>query len=150
MQSRTGQTDFHAELGGRIRRWLAALACGSKRHPCALPPHPGGFELRIRALHLPSGGQRVPTGCREVFGAVPEALLHTEELQRSELPTLCLLCFTTHCALLRHSSMLLDFGQRHLQGLTHKTFSLSDSVTNRIMAEPNTARTQLPDFQHGG
>lgn len=82
---------------------------------------------------------------------VLKALLYIEELEIraflcSALPTQYLLCCNTHCLFLR----LLGFGETYLQGFTHKIFSLSDSITNRKMAKPDTARTQPPNFQHGG
>lgn len=55
------------ELGIRIRRWLAALACGSKRHPSlplpTPPPNPGGSRAedprsapsRLRSRGLAQG-----------------------------------------------------------------------------------------------
>lgn len=52
------------ELGIRIRRWLAALACGSKRHPSLPPPHPGGpraEDLGSAPSQLRSGG--LAQGC---------------------------------------------------------------------------------------
>lgn len=150
------------ELGIRIRRWLAALACGSKRHPSLSPP-----QSRV----IPSWGSGLCTftavvwgpcpsmqrGCLEVWTPCAQGPSVRWGARDQSLPTQC--ASYTVSALLQHAlpvlmalkyRRLLGFGKRYLQGFTYKMFSLSDSITNRKMAKPDTARTQLLDFQHGG
>lgn len=153
------------ELGIRIRRWLAALACGSKRHPSlplpTPPPIQGDPELRIQALHLhgcgPGAWPKDANGLFRGLNTCAQGLSARWGAGDQRLPTQC--ASYTVSALLQHAlpapmalkcRRLLGFGERCLQGFTHKMFSLSDSITNRKMAKPDTARTQLPDFQHGG
>lgn len=102
------------ELGIRIRRWLAALACGSKRHPSLSPPNPGwsrAEDLGSAPSQLWSGG--IAQVCEEAVWRferpVLKALLYAEELEiraflRSALPTQYLLCCNTHCLFLWHWS----------------------------------------------
>lgn len=148
------------ELGIRIRRWLAALACGSKRHPFLPPSQSRGILSWGSRLCTFTAAVRGPTDANRLFGglnACAQGLAVCQGARDQSLPTRC--TSYTGSALLQHAlpvpmalkyRQLLGFGERCLQDFTHKIFSLSDSITNRKMAKPDTARTQLPDFQHGG
>lgn len=139
------------ELGIQIRRWLAVLACGSKRHP-SLPPNPGGSwdeELASAPSQLWSGG--LAQGCKRVVWR-SEGLCWRPLVQRGagdqSLPTQCT-SYTASTLLQRALPVpkalkyrrLLGFGKRCVQGFTCKMFSLSDSITNRKRAKPEVART---------
>lgn len=147
------------ELGIRTRRWLAVLACGSKRHP-SLPPNPGGSwdeDLGSAPSQLRSGGPA--QGCKQ--GVWRSERPRSRPFVRQgagdqSLPTQS--TSYTGAALLQRAlpvptalkyRRLLGFGKRCVQGFTQKMFSWSDSITNRKMAKPEVARTQLPGFQHG-
>lgn len=147
------------ELGIQIRRWLAVLACGSKRHP-SLPPNPGGSwdeDLGSAPSQLQSGG--LAQGCKQVVWRSERPCsrpLVRRGAGDQSLPTQC--TSYTGSALLQRAlpvpkalkyRRLLAFGKRCVQGFPHKMFSLSDSITNRKMAKPEAARTRLPDFQNG-
>lgn len=102
------------ELGIRIRRWLAALACGSKRHPSLPPPQSTGIPswgsgLCTFTAVIRGPGPRMQIGCLEVWMPALKAFLYAEELEirafpRSALSTVYLLCCNTHCLFLRHWS----------------------------------------------
>lgn len=149
---RAGNSD--QKVASSVGLWLKAAS---------LPPTcpiQGDPELRIRALHLHSCGLGAqPKDANRLFGGLnarAQGLSVRQGARDQSLPTQR--TSYTVSALLQHAlpvptalkyRRLLDFGERCLQGFTHKMFSLSDSITDRKMAKPDTARTQLPNFQHG-
>lgn len=150
---RAGNSDQN--VASSVGLWIKAAPL-----PPTLPVQ-GYPELRIQALRLHSCGLGAwPKDANRLFGglnACAQGLSVCQGARDQSLPTHC--TSYTGSALLQHAlpvpmalkyRQLLGFGERCLQDFTHKMFSLSDSITNRKMAKPDTARTQLPDFQHGG